>query len=532
MKRIHRAPVAAIGAWSAIALLFLLSSCSNLFSRASGTAAGDSSGYGSLKLVMSLGGEARTVSTADFSSYIKSYGVRLSRSGSSDITASAASTGSLTMNNLPLGTYTVTVLGLNADGEVAASGSASGVTVSSGTTTTTASITLSYIASSGYGDLQLSLFFPTSAGVDSAEASLTASGVATAIPLTLADTGSADLSRVDVAMTGVKAGSPLLSIALKKGGITLATVNEVVWVFKNLPTVATITLSASAFGSAPSAPKNLALTRMDDGSVVVSWTGTSYVADGYLVGRSVQGSNAWTSLGSTSDPALRYYRDSGAVAGTAYYYRVAARNRFGVSGYASAGIKVESPSIVALCRGNGNDGGVYLMDGVTTPLAEIDGFGGLGASRGYGIAASGRDIYVAGAYADSSENTRPCYWKNGVGYALALSGISKTMHGGAYGVALCGSDLYCVGLAQTSESCAPVYWKNGSINYLPMSWSSDYFLRDPKIVVSGGDVYIVGHYYYDSEEIDHIVYWKNGVLHDCTPSNAGSDSITIYAVAI
>jgi len=92
-------------------------------------------------------------------------------------------------------------------------------------------------------------------------------------------------------------------------------------------------------GSVPSAPSQLSVaisTASPSSSLSVAWVDNATNATGYQVERSADGSS-FTAIAQLGSSATAYV-DSGLAAGAAYYYRVAAFNSYGMSGYSNTGM--------------------------------------------------------------------------------------------------------------------------------------------------------------------------------------------------
>lgn len=116
---------------------------------------------------------------------------------------------------------------------------------------------------------------------------------------------------------------------------------------------------------------------------------------------------------------------------------------------------------------------------------------------------SGLDVYASGYYQkDSSSAPTAAYWKNG-----ALIPLTDTTNTGARSIFVSGSDVYSVGDGNTVPQIA-YYWKNGAVIPIAGATSANgvYFNQ---IVVSGGDVYIVGGEQ-GANGVTVAAYWKNG----------------------
>jgi PKD repeat protein len=84
----------------------------------------------------------------------------------------------------------------------------------------------------------------------------------------------------------------------------------------------------------PAAPTNLSATAVSSSQINLAWTDNANNESGFAVRRSTNQSN-WTTAGTTG-PDVRSFNDSGLLAGTTYYYQVAAFNGAGSSSYATA----------------------------------------------------------------------------------------------------------------------------------------------------------------------------------------------------
>ena len=135
---------------------------------------------------------------------------------------------------------------------------------------------------------------------------------------------------------------------------------------------------------------------------------------------------------------------------------------------------------------------------------------------------SGSDVYASGYYQkDSSSAPTAAYWKNG-----ALIPLTEATNTGARSIFVSGPDVYSVGDGNSVPQIA-YYWKNATETPVSgaASASGVYFNQ---IVVSGGDVYIVGGEQ-GTNGIPVAAYWKNGTaipLADGT-TNAFGNGIAI-----
>jgi len=87
--------------------------------------------------------------------------------------------------------------------------------------------------------------------------------------------------------------------------------------------------------SPPAAPGSVGATAASHALVQLDWTDNSGDESGFRVERSTDGSN-WTSVGATPAGQISYDDSDGVSAATTYYYRVAAFNGAGNSGWSSS----------------------------------------------------------------------------------------------------------------------------------------------------------------------------------------------------
>jgi alpha-tubulin suppressor-like RCC1 family protein len=272
---------------------------------------------------------ARTIAPSASDIGVSSYAVTLSK-GSSTVSDTVTSQ-TASFSDLAVGTWTVAVSGLNASGSPIATGSAS-IAITSGQTAS-ASIPLSLVDSSGTGSMKLTFTIPSSAGITAASAVLGS----TAVTPTVATDAATALTSITLSASGLPVGSSLLRLTFFSDSAALGTVAESVWVYTNVTTTATVTLSASDLGAAPAKLASLSGRGLykTTNTVVLKWTdATASVADGYIVSRSETSGGNYNPL-ATLDYSATSYLDTGLTKGTTYYYKVTPYNRFG-SGLASA----------------------------------------------------------------------------------------------------------------------------------------------------------------------------------------------------
>ena len=122
-------------------------------------------------------------------------------------------------------------------------------------------------------------------------------------------------------------------------------------------------------------------------------------------------------------------------------------------------------------------------------------------------------IYVAG----QPDYRIGCYWKNGE--RTDLTTTENYMRATTTGISVSGGNVYVSGHYKFGDMSyhAPCYWKNGIKTDLPLNGNRGGYTND--IFVSGSDVYVAGMVtaaIKDYREILQPCYWKNNTLIEIT----------------
>ena len=269
------------------------------------------------------------------------------------------------------GTYNFKLEGLDSGGNKVLAQVQLGVAVG------TSSLSLDFVLapiSAGNGSVSVSVSWPNSVSVASADAMFGLIGGAQSITAASISAGS-----VTFGQSAVPNGSYLLTIRLKDGtGNVLASVMEAVRVYQYLVSSKSISLAAGDFNGPPTAPSSAAAAA-GNAQVTVSWVDASNNETGFMVERSSDGGASWTVL--TTNPLLggtATYTDTATTARSRYSYRVYAINAFGASAYAvSPSVTMVSAGrylYVTNCAGDGTHHGTasaYAIgsNGLLTPLS-------------------------------------------------------------------------------------------------------------------------------------------------------------------
>ena len=92
----------------------------------------------------------------------------------------------------------------------------------------------------------------------------------------------------------------------------------------------------------PAAPTNLTAAAVSSSQINLAWSDVATTESGYRVERSSNGTSSWTTLATLAVNSTSY-SNTGLAASTPYYYRVAAFNAAGDSGFATANTTTQAP---------------------------------------------------------------------------------------------------------------------------------------------------------------------------------------------
>jgi IPT/TIG domain len=151
-------------------------------------------------------------------------------------------------------------------------------------------------------------------------------------------------------------------------------------------------------------------------------------------------------------------------------------------------VKFNNDSAVVLSASDDSLVVVAPAHGTSGPVTvTVDGSTATGPTFTYII--DSVDVYAAGS-AQGIE-----YWKNG---EVTFLGPTQSNFGGAYGLAISGTDLYVAGYSYFTAA----FWKNGQKTILS---EPDSIALAKALVIDGNDVYVGG------SDNNAPVYWKNGI---------------------
>ena len=187
---------------------------------------------------------------------------------------------SVTLDQVLPGSWTFTVLGLNAAGNVVSSGSDTVELFSGADNALSITLTLA----SGTGSLIIDVYWPGTTLADPG-----ASGVLKK----LADDTDTALSFVVATDPTASANEPsldsgpyLLTLYLLDGVATIASTTRVVWMYPGTETAALIDLLVADIKSPPVPPDDLSLENVDSDTIRLNWTDKSNTELGYKIFRS------------------------------------------------------------------------------------------------------------------------------------------------------------------------------------------------------------------------------------------------------
>ncbi len=302
-----------------------------------GPTAGNTTGVASLIVnVQSPSDGARTITPTGLAALAKDFVITLTRASYSPISVERTTLTGVAIPNVPVGTWNVGVVALDntvaSNGKQIASGSNSVILTENVTSNVT--VPLYPDQATGNGSATITFTVPEIVGITSVEGYLDGTAIAAGQFTTTTPNGA--ITQVAYSNT-LPAGFPTLQVFFKKGAVVMAPYSEVMWIYNNIPTVKTIALATTDFGSPPAAPASLAVTTLphNDGTMKLAWPDTSNTEEAYVVERSADGSaGSYSQIGSDLTFNSTAYTDSSALQkATATYYRVSAKNYFGSSAY-------------------------------------------------------------------------------------------------------------------------------------------------------------------------------------------------------
>jgi len=228
------------------------------------------------------------------------------------------------------GTWTISITGRDAAHNPIASGSVEAV-VSIGTTTNVP-VTLTAIADSGTGWIDVSVSWPV-LSIAVTDVNVLLDGVAVPDAAVTLDLTNRTVRYYESRNIG---NYRLLIQIIRLGEIT--PVDEAVQVFANLvsttPGGLPILLTLADFTNPPAAPSNLAVA-VSTSNLVLTWFDNSNVEAGYIVERKKASEPTFNGLGENLTSGSTSYTDTTAVPGTIYDYRVYAFNALGYSAFSN-----------------------------------------------------------------------------------------------------------------------------------------------------------------------------------------------------
>jgi hypothetical protein len=104
------------------------------------------------------------------------------------------------------------------------------------------------------------------------------------------------------------------------------------------------TASATTFNVPPAAPASMSATAFSSSQINLTWADSANNETGYRVERSLNGSSGWSTVATLGANSISY-NNTGLAASTQYFYRVAAFNSAGDSGFASTNATTTAPPL-------------------------------------------------------------------------------------------------------------------------------------------------------------------------------------------
>jgi hypothetical protein len=322
----------------------LLVGCVNPFNGNDDSQDAAANGSGSVQVLLGTVGASSII--PDVATTVNAHRVTLSRDGYADITQTGAAgsngSGTITLTNVPVGSWDVFVEALDTDQDPnAVVGSSDGSHTISVTNGVSASVGPISVAptTGGTGALDLTISWPADEVTGIAEDSLTLLDSST-LDISLTLTGS-PTTGATYTNASLGSGSYTLLLRLERddgsGPVNVATIIEAIHIYDNVTTEGTITLTGSDIAQPPAAPTDLTATvssTSGSDTIDLGWTDNSNTETGFEVERSDDGGTTWSGVTTEAANAVTYI-DAGLGGGTTYQYRIRSENSFGVSSWSA-----------------------------------------------------------------------------------------------------------------------------------------------------------------------------------------------------
>lgn len=391
----------------------LLAGCANPFDGSENDYSDSDSGTGSVEI--SLGTLSASSIVPDVVSTVDQHRVTLTRDGHNDITQSVAAesngSGSITLTDVPVGTWEVLVESLDTDQDpnavVGQSDGTHTVTVAQGSTAPVGPISATP-TTGGSGVLELTVSWPESEVTEIGEDVLIRPD-SSVMNISFNLTGT-PVTGATYSNTSVASGSYTLRLTLQRnsgpGQVDVATIIEAVHIYDNVTTQGTIALTSNDIAQPPAAPTGVsaaASSTSGSDTIDLSWTDNSNTETGFEVERSEDGGSSWSSVTATAANASTY-GDSGLASTTTYTYRLRAVNDFGRSSWVTgAQATTDAPQFLHVSHSGSDTTGT---GSAVAPYATI------AHALSEATAGSNQEIRVAGSdtgevYAENQDLTIP-----------------------------------------------------------------------------------------------------------------------------
>lgn len=238
--------------------------------------------------------------------------------------------------NLEEGVWDVLVVAVDAAQVPVASGETTGIVVTSGTAIEV-NVRLAPFADTGSGWIDFTVEWPATVAVSNHDVSIDGVSIVSGV------TSGATWVRLE---TERPAGVYAISVGLETAmGVT--TVTDMVHVYGNIESSASIVLVEADFDGPPAAPSDLSAAAVDQ-TIELAWTDNAVVEDEYYVQRSVSsGDFSEADLLGPLSANTQSYVDSAVVEDTPYYYRVFASNEHGDSDFSNEATAIVGGSVAS-----------------------------------------------------------------------------------------------------------------------------------------------------------------------------------------
>lgn len=269
--------------------------------------------------------------------------------------------------SLPDGTWTITVNAYSPDNKIVGIGSKVIIIPDDSSITIDVLPTITELGS-GSIDIDLEYTLPASLSVTGITASCLSIVDDTVIDMNVVKSGDSAVISKD----SIPSGSYIFFIEFTTdNGSLVSPYSEVIQIYDNIVTSASVTLGSSHFNTKPSNPTNLTVLDNADG-VLLNWNCSANNETGFVIERKVSGQE-YSTLEELTGYNVTSYSDTTTVDGTSYSYRVYSKNSVGNSDFSNEiNVTISSEARVLYVKTGGTGNGTSWDNAFGHPQQAID----------------------------------------------------------------------------------------------------------------------------------------------------------------